>query len=357
MMAFARVAVRTLAWRYRAPSPRLGATAQEICERTVERAWNGAFYQTGLGHFDYFWARDFGVVAGSLVRLGQGERVEATLIWALDKYAQAGRVRSCIDKSGCAFDAPRETIDAVPWLLHALAISGMALSPEQRALLEKELARWCAESLKDGLPREGLAEMRDAVIYKQSAYALCMLELARQACQTLKLEAPALEGRDYPALLEKEYWNGSYFKADAATGAFSAECNLVPFWLGIIDDAEKLQSVLRTIQEKRLQEPVAMRYTDEPRAFRYRWWARTIMRDYAGTTIWSWMGVMYLGLLARAGAPEYGEERAKFAKMIERIGAFPELLRRDGTLYETPFYRAECGMLWAALYLALPHKQ
>ena len=45
-------------------------------------------------------------------------------------------------------------------------------------------------------------------------------------------------------------------------------------------------------------------------------------------------------------------ERAKFDAMIERIGAFPELLRPDGTLYETPFYRAESGMLWAALLLA-----
>jgi hypothetical protein len=199
--------------------------------------------------------------------------------------------------------------------------------------------------------------MRDAVIYEQSAYAVCMLELAKRSSRALGLEAPALAGRDYRAILEKEYWNGSYFKADAATGAFSAECNLIPFWLGIIDDPDKLQSVLRAVKEKRLQEPVAMRYTDEPRAFRYRWWARTIMRDYAGSTIWSWMGAMYLGLLARAGAPEYGEERAKFAKMIEGVGAFPELLRQDGTLYKTPFYRAECGMLWAALYLALPHSQ
>lgn len=338
--------------RYRAPSPRLGDSAREICERTVERAWNGAFYQTGLGHFDYFWVRDFGVVAGALMRLGHQEKVEATLAWALAAYMQAGRAYSCIDKSGTAFDAPRETIDALPWLLHALAVSGMALPHARREFLITEIARWSAESLSGGLPREGLTEMRDAVVYKQSAYAISMLELAKRSCHALGLEAPALAGRDYPALLEQEYWNGSYFKADLDTSAFSAECSLLPFWLGIISDEEKLQSVLRAIKEKRLQEPVAMRYTDEPGAFRYRLWARTIMREYAGNTVWTWMGAMYLDLLARAGAPEEAQERAKFDAMIERIGAFPELLRPDGTLYETPFYRAERGMLWAALYLA-----
>ena len=267
-MTLAKIAARTLAWRYRAPSPRLGGTAQEICERTVERAWNGTFYQTGLGHFDYFWARDFGVVASALMRLGHRGKVEATLAWALAAYMRSGRAYSCIDKSGSAFDAPRETIDALPWLLHALAVSGMALSPAQREFLASEIARWSAASLSGGLPRAGLAEMRDAVVYKQSAYAICMLELAKRSCQALGLEAPALAARDYLALLEEAYWNGSYFKADISTNAFSAECSLLPFWLGIINDGEKLRSVLRVIKEKRLQEPAALRYTDEPRAFR-----------------------------------------------------------------------------------------
>ena len=176
--------------------------------------------------------------------------------------------------------------------------------------------------------------------------------MARVMIRELGLPASVLQGD-----LEEAYLNGSYFKADLGTNAFSAECSLLPFWLGIIKDEDKLRSLLRAIEEKRLQEPVALRYTDEPRAFRYRWWARTIMRDYAGGTVWSWMGAMYLDLLARAGAPEEARERAKFDAMIGRIGAFPELLRPDGTLYETPFYRAERGMIWAALYLAPPSER
>lgn len=355
MLAFITTAARTLAWRYRAPGPRLGATAQEICTHAVERLWSGEFYQTGLGHFDYFWMRDFGVVARALIATGSAARAQATARWALGHYEYHGRITTCIDAHGRTFDAPTASVDALPWLLDTLIVCSVEPTPAQREFLQAALAQYCAKAVDaDGLPREGQAELRDAVIYRQSAYALCMLEVLKRSARTLGLAAPVLERQDYPALLLGKYWNGAYFNADADTRAFSAECNLLPFWLGIINDPRMLDSVLRVVKEKHLTDPCPMRYTDLPAAFRYRWWAKLVMRNYAGTTIWSWMGALYLDLLARAGNPNYGAERAKFDAMLVRTGTFPELLNPDGTPYQTRLYRAGHGMLWAALYLALP---
>jgi hypothetical protein len=356
MMPFIATAVRTFFERY-APLPApLAGSPRALCAAIVERLWGGAFYRMGLGHFDYVWMRDFGVVARALMATGNAKRAQDTLQWVLRHYERAGRVATCVDARGRLFDAPRYALDTLPWLFDALVVCRAELSHPQRQFLQAQLTRYCAQVLtREGLVRPArFAELRDAVVYRQSAYGVCMLELLKRAAQALGLEAPALSRQDYPALLQKEYWNGAYFNADKGTRAFSAECSLFPFWLGIIQDRGQLAALLRTIRQKGLAEPYPMRYTDEPRAFAYRWWATLIMPNYAATTIWSWMGALYLDLLARAGDPTYAQEYEKFSGMLARAGTFPELLNPDGSRYQSAFYRAEHGMLWAVLYLVLP---
>jgi hypothetical protein len=353
----ARVVLSAVFRRMFSRPARFSGSAEKVCSDIIAKLWNNEYYQTGLGHFNFFWMRDFAIVANSLIAIGERDKVRQTLTWALDQYQKAGYVTLCLDSFGEAFDLPGPSIDALPWLLYALRIADLQLSPESLEFLEKETLRYCEAFIdkRTGCIRSGVyfSELRDAVKYRQSAYAVTMLAVLARELAYRNIVAPSYLRQDYPAVLKDMYWNGSYFNADIDNGAFSVEGNLFPFLLGIVDDHAMLQSVLDVIRQKNLTSPYLMQYTDKPRAFRYRWWGELFMWNYAGDTVWTWHGILYLHLLQEIQHPAETEEMRKFSSLIERNKNFPEILHPDGTWYKTPFYRAEEGMIWAALYLKL----
>lgn len=323
----------------------------------MDTLWNGTFYQTGLGHFDYFWVRDFGSVVDSLLATGNRERVLKTLEWACDCYMKSGAVRLCIDKNGFVFDLPERSIDALPWLMYCLQRSGFEVSEGLRTLLETEAERYTSEYLTyDGSVRQDVnfSELRDGVRYHASAYAVTMVAVLARTSRALGIRV-ALPGESFYAdLLRRTYWNGTYLRADMRTEGFAAECNLFAVHLGVLPEDEFRDGILDTMAKKGLCTPYPVRYTDSRHLFDYRWWARTLMADYAADTVWSWLGGIYLQLLRRRGDHEaFDSSERLYASMVERYGTLPELLTREGNWYETAFYRGEEGMIWAALYLAL----
>lgn len=334
----------------------ISGSADTMCREIVQACWNGAFFQMSFGHFSQFWMRDFGIVAPSLIALGERKKVIATLRWALAQYRSAGRVATTIFPDGHCVDLPEQCVDSLPWLVLSLyAADAQSLVEEFRPFLAKAIQQYAATTID---PRSGLvhahksyAELRDAVVYQSSMYANTML-LALVHCATnLGLTTPELDAVAPSAVVIKKFWNGRYFNADIQTSAFSAEANLFPFWLGIVSDETKLESVLATIKEKGLASPLPLAFTDSPKAFRYRRFARLLAPNYQGTTLWTWLGMIYLQLLERAKKPDHTVFRAQFAAMIEHHGTLPELLHPDGSWYTTPWYRADEGLLWAALFL------
>lgn len=332
-------------------------SAEDICAKILEELWTGSFYQTGLGHFNYFWIRDFGTVTRALVVLGQHDRAVATLEWALSHYRAHGRVTLCLDEQGNAFDLPTPSIDALPWLIHAIRAANMSLAKNDRDFLEQELGRYGRVHLDERthLPRKGApaSEMRDTVIYETSAYAVAMLAALARDAAWCGLTLPRVLEHDYAKVLCSEYWNGSFFKSDLHNDAFSSEANLIPFFTEVVDDPLMLSAVLETMHQKELTKPFPVTYTDEPVAFRYHWWARLGMPKYQGGTTWTWLGAMYLHLAYAANDPRARDAFRAFTSLIERHRNFPEVVFRDGSWYETSLYRAEEGMVWSAIYLAL----
>ena len=144
-----RVAARQLHARYFGDLQKFDGDARKICRQVVDGTWNGTFFQTSLGHYDYFWMRDFGTVAGSLTTIGQRDKVHQTLRWALKHYRKANHVTICIDPSGRAFNAPgRQSIDALPWLVHSLAISKYPLTKTDIAFLNRRIRAYCKKYLQ-----------------------------------------------------------------------------------------------------------------------------------------------------------------------------------------------------------------
>ena len=353
-----RAEKRQLVNRYLSPIEQFEGNAKLICEQIVDRLWEGNFYRTSLGHFDFFWMRDFGTVADSLTKLGHQDKVHHTLRWALKHWRRSGAVTLCIDSLGNTFNAPDlRSIDALPWLLHSIVLSDYQLNKAERAFLQREVKKYRHTFLDASgmiLPIQ-FAELRDAVIYDRSAYAVALVARLAMCAEYLHLDHFPYKLEIYRRELLEHYWNGEYFNADARLRAFSAECAIMPFYLGIIDDKELFQKTVTYIHNSRLNRPYPLRYTNQPEAFRYRWWMTApFMPNYAGTSIWSWHGVFYLHVLSRYKMNEYAPEYHKFAAMLERHKTWPEMLNPDGTWYKAPVYKGDPGMVWAALFLDLP---
>lgn len=355
-----RAEYRQLHNRYFGKIERIEGTAQEVCAEIVERLWEGDFYRTSLGHFDFFWMRDFGTVCQSLVTLGNQVRVHHTLRWALYHYRRAGAVTLCIDKAGNTFNAPaKKSVDALPWLLHCLVVSDYWPNAAEQAFLEKQLGKYVKTFLdSDGnLQTMRYAEMRDAVFYDRSAYSIALIARMAHCAKVLKLQSFPYDEQQYQDELLNHYWNGHYFDADRTTKAFSAECALMPFFLNVIDNRDMADRTFDYITKAKLNALYPMQYGEAGREhlFKYRIaMGSKLMPNYTGTSIWTWHGTFYLHILKKYGRPEYHTQYANFASMIERHGNYPELLNADGSWYYAPIYRSDPGMVWAALFLELP---
>lgn len=352
-----RAEYRQLYNRYFGTIERFDGDAEAICKQIVERLWDGDFFRTSLGHFDFFWMRDFGTVAESLVNTGYKKHVLHTLRWALLFYRKAGIITTCIDKAGNCFNAPGHAVDTLPWLLHCLVVSNYDLNKSERTFLNKQLRRYCARYLDaTGHVRPmKFAEMRDAVLYDRSAYAVALIGRMAQCAELLELTGFPYPVQKYQEELITHYWNGRHFNADRQTAAFSAECALFPFFLGVIDDPRMVHETLNYIHDEKLNHPFPLIYTKKPCVFTYHWWMTAPwMPQYEGHTLWSWHGLFYLHLLRRHGRDEFAVQKQRFASgMIEKHGTFPEMLNLDGSWYYAPVYRSDPGMVWAALYVEL----
>jgi len=342
--------------RYFGKIERFDGDAEQICRQIVDRLWKGDFYRTSLGHFDFFWMRDFGTVAESLSKIGYRKHVLCTLRWALLHYRRSETITTCIDKAGNCFNAPSHAIDTLPWLLHSLYVSRYELNKAERAFLIRRLKKYCKKYLDTTghIRPKFAAEMRDAVVYDRSAYAVSMIARMAYCVHKLGLEDGFLfKPQLYQDELITRYWNGQYFNADRVTDAFSAECALMPFFLGVIKDEKMVKATIDYIQEHKLNKPFPLIYTNQPKAFGYHWWmTKPLMPNYEERSLWSWHGLFYLHLLKRHKRKEYKSEKEAFAKgMIEQHRTFPEMLNPDGSWYYAPIYRGDPGMVWAALYI------
>lgn len=355
-----RAEYRQIANRYWGHLDHFEGNATEVCQQVLDRLWEGDFYRTSLGHFDFFWMRDFGTVSASLVHLGYTNHVHHTLKWALSRYRRAGRVSTCIDKKGNCFQAPSAAIDSLPWLLHSLVVSHYPLNHSEHEFLARELRRHAERYLDQstGMVRtQKYSEMRDAVMYDRSAYAVALVGHMMDCADKLGLNVK-YPMRLYQDELRANYWNGHHFNADRKSDAFSAECALMPFFLGVIRDEEMAHQTLDFINAARLNEPYPLRYTNRADEFDYHWWMTAPwMPEYQGNTLWSWHGEFYLHLLKRYKRPEYSAQLERFAEMIELHGNFPEMLNLDGSWYNAPVYRGDPGMVWVALFLELTAKK
>ena len=329
--------------------------AKQICDHIIQHCWNGRYFQTSAGHFSEFWTRDFGWCVDALVTLGQRDKCEKTLAYALDRFSDAGRITTTITPKGKPFDFPRFSPDSLPFLLHALNAAGaQQLVRKHRAFLERQLRNYAATVLDRNLVRDApFSSMKDGVYRHRSAYDTALVGMLALECDKAGL---AHKLPDMRKTLIEHYWTGQYFLDDLSGAQHVAgDAQVFPFWTNVIHDNDLMKKAFASLHNVGLDMPFPLKYTAKPHKADVLA-QRIFAPNYEGNTIWSHMGLLYIQLLRKVNPALAAKHIESYKKQVERYRTFLELYTPDGKKpYHSLFYAADEGMLWAAnLRVLLP---
>lgn len=330
--------------------------AEQICRQTVTDCWNGKFFQTSSGHFSQFYARDFGLCADALLKLGYADEIKKTLAYALGKYEKHGRMAVALTPKGQPFDFPGYAIDTLPFLIHSLKVAkASGLVSRHRQLIEREIGRLFHLGIdKDtGLVKRNasFSSMKDYAIRSSSCYDNSMVAMLSKCLKELKLKNP-FSGYNYPKLLKDFFWNGSYFLDDFNSKHVAGDANIFPYWTGAIKSKEMMKKSFSAIMDAGLDKPFPLKYTNKTanqRMISYE----LLVKGWQKDAIWAQMGPLYIKLLSRVDRKAAEKHMETYKNLIGRNMAYMEVYSANGKPFSTPFYHSDAGMLWAALYLVI----
>ncbi len=345
-------------WKRRIISNKYRGKAVDICNKIVHDCWNGRFFQTSTSNFTQFWTRDFGWCVNSLLKLDYGKEVHQTLRYALNRFKEAEKITTTITPKGEPFDFPKQSIDSLPWLIHAIRLSKFPFAV-YTDLLNIEIKKFQEEFIDDtGLVKEGhFSSMKDFAIRKSSCYDNSMVgmlaaDLAKINSRKKKLENP-FEKYDYGKLIVDNFWNGEYFFDDLQKKEYVAgDANLFPFVCGLVEDNNLLKKAINSMEEAKLAEPFPLKYTASRKYVDFIS-EEFFLRDYESSAVWMHMGPLYVKLLRKVDPEKANKYKKKYTGLIEMHHNFLEVFDSNGKPFSTPFYYCDDGMLWAANYLTL----
>ena len=340
-------------WKKRIRPLRYAGTAEEICRQIVKDCWNGRYFQTSTGNFSQFWTRDFGWCTQALVKLGYREQAQRTARYALHRFQQAGKITTTLTPRGKPFDFPVPAVDSLPWFLHSIRISKVSYHAH-RSFLNREIRRFFHTFIdpQTGLvqPHLHVSSMKDQAIRKSSCYDNCLVGLLAQEAALLKLENP-FQKYDYPNLILRHFWNGSFFYDDLSKKEYVAgDANLFPFLLGLVKDSNMLSLALKSIQQAGLDQPFPLKYTAGREGIHFIP-QEIVTRDYESNAVWTHMGPLFIAVVHSLDPQKAEEYHEQYRQWIEQYGNYLEVFTAEGKPYRSPFYSCDSGMLWAANYL------
>jgi hypothetical protein len=334
--------------------------ARAIARACVESSWAGDHFVASGGHFRQFWTRDTGFSAVPLVRTGFGDRLRASLGWALAVWGRAGgRVTTTIFPGGRPRDVYTLGIDSLPLLLHALrACDAGDLVARHAAWLEPEAHRYAREILDPatGLVRDDrrFSGHRDTVVTGSNAYANTMVALLDDVLrETGWFDSPVPPGA--ADRFRAAFWRDGHVVETAGGSEVTGDGTVFPFWLGVLPDEAGLVSALEGARAAGLASPLPLRYAAHRVRRREDPVQRLFVPDYQGTAIWTPLGAIYLQLLDRVDPAAAALPLSIYAALVEREGTVWEVLDDDLRPYvgRLGIFRADEAMLWSAILLEL----
>lgn len=347
---------------------RFSGTPEEICRQIIERCWDAdkRYFRVSSGHFAEFYVRDFAHTAAALVALGYGEKVKATLQYALRVFARHGRIEQSISPSGKPFSFPAYSPDALALLLYAMVITNnIDLAKRHRTLLQAEADRF-AQTVVDPatlLPyrHKRFSGMRDHAKRQGACYDAVMIGLVAKYAPMFGIKFPYTH-REVARRLVETYWQGGYFFSDLQKQPLvTGDANVFPFWTGVLEGAipkKELAAMRRhamdALHNNRLDNPWPLRYVSpkDVAAEKVRLSIGNLFAgDYQTHSIWMNIGLCMLDVLWGANPELASTHSRRIGELISQHGTFLEVYDRTGEPFKTPWYVTDEAMLWCAQWL------
>jgi len=333
--------------------PRYSGNSEQICQKILKRCWNEKYYQTSAGHFCEFYTRDFSWCTKPLMALGQKEKVQVTLEYAMQTFSRNKKVTVAINPSGKPFDYPNYAVDSLPYLLRSLVLSdSFYLIDRYHGFLSKEVERFMAIVIdkKTGLVKKSqFSSAKDHTNRVSSCYDNCMAGMLSLLLEQSGLNNPLVK-YDYAEITVKNFWKGSYFVDDLSSKQqITGDANIFPFWSGAVKEKQMRRQSIDTIRKLKLDRPFPLKYSNKT--------ATEIMApNYQGNTIWSYLGMLYIDEVSKLDERLALYYLVKYDEVIKRNANFLELYEPDGQPYKTAFYVTDDSMIWASMYLELARR-
>lgn len=342
-------------WKSRMFPKHYSGTAEEIGHKIIRDCWNGRFFQTSTTNFPQFWTRDFGWCVQSLLKLGYNKEVQQTLRYAMNRFRKYKQVTTTLTPGGKAFNFPVEAVDSLPWFIHALRIAKFPYY-DFKDFLNLQIKNYFEEIVdrNTGLVRSDkyFSSIKDFALRRSSCYDNCMVALLASDLDKMKLYNP-LVNYNYPELISKNFWNGSYFYDDLERKRYvSGDANVFPFLLGVITDVEMLQLAIKSIQKAELDQPFPLKYTSNREHSRFIW-QEMFLKNYESDSIWMHIGPLYVRMVKEVDQTLAQYYKERYRKLILLHKNFMEVFAANGNPFKTKFYHSDSGMLWVANYLTL----
>ncbi len=339
---------------------RYKGSTEKMCRQIINDSYNKKkkYFMVSHGNFKEFYARDFGICCESLISLGYKEEVRNTLKYAMDKYANNGRITTHITPWGKPVDFPRHTPESASYMLNSLIILGdKELTEEYKPFFKKEAKKIYEEDIdkNTGLLRKDklFSSMKDYSKRKSDCYNNCLLALLAKNLKKTGIKTP-LEKYSYQETIKKHFWKGKYFVDDlSGKDILSGDANVFPFWTKTFTERTMLKKAIKSIQEKGLDKPFPLKYTaseDTPKDFHF---ADRLVPGYEANNVWMHLGLCYLETLRGIDDKRLAQHLKQYEYLLQKHKTFYEVYNEKGRPFSTLLYKSDDAMLWSSILLEL----
>ncbi|AGB37991.1 glucosidase family protein [Natronococcus occultus] len=302
---------------------RAGSLADAADRVLAKRADRGL--ESG-GHFQGVWPRDLCFAARGLAAAGYDAVVADTAATLLAELSDADAFYTDFHP-GYNAATPAEGVDTVPALV--LALDAVGRLDDHADVVAELAARHRERFVEDGLVTGSGSSWWDSAAAPREAYNTAMWLAALEA-----LERRGLETGDANAATVRErldtLWNGRYFDERRGDAALACDANVVPLYLGLVDD-ERARSIVDVLAT--LETPTGLCMRERPFGYGEVHPFFLLHRDYH-YHVWPWNSLMYANGLARYGLAERARREVdRIERVMAPYGTFLEVLTLEGEPY------------------------
>jgi len=336
--------------------------AEEICKQIIKDCWNGKYFQASNGHFSEFWTRDFGWCIESLINLGYKKECEKTLNYALGIFEKKNKITTTISPNNVPFDFPYYASDSIPFFIKSLRIlNNKNLILKHKEFLNKKINDYYGIILdKDlGLVRKDrtFSSIKDYAKRKSSCYDNVMVAMLNNDLKKIKLLENPFKDYNFKKIIKENFWKKTHFIDDLSGYDFiTGDANIFPYWSGIFDEKNMLNSSIKKIQELGLDNPFPLRYYHQKIKEHDMISVEVFAKNYERDTVWAHLGPLYISLIKKINKKLFSDYINNYKNLIENYKNYLEVFNPDGTPYKTYFYHADEGMLWCSVFLDMLKK-